>query len=72
MKGHLIVGTGGHGRTVLSYLVRDGTSIEQIEIVDIFEKKKEIVFDCPIVSVGVIGRYYQYHKLRKVESNSDD
>lgn len=49
MKGYLIVGTGGHGRTVLSYLERADGPRSQIAFVDMFEKRADTIVGCPIV-----------------------
>lgn len=64
MKGYLIVGTGGHGRTVRSYMERADVPKNQIAFVDMFEKKADTVFGCPIV--GDLTKKIQ-HPFHSVE-----
>ncbi len=49
MRKFIIVDTGGHGRTVLSYLERTGVPKKQIAFVDIFKKKEGFTLGCPVV-----------------------
>ena len=49
MKNYIIIGTGGHGRTVLGYLVRSGEKREQVAFVDLFEKRSETFAGCPVI-----------------------
>ena len=48
LQNYIIIGTGGHGRTVLGYLNRSGVSKKRIEFVDLFQKKDETVSGCPV------------------------
>ncbi|MHA1423763.1 MAG: NeuD/PglB/VioB family sugar acetyltransferase [Candidatus Thorarchaeota archaeon] len=49
MSNYIIIGTGGHGRTVLSYLVRSGVSKTQVVFIDLFEKKQDSFAGCPVI-----------------------
>ena len=49
MSNYIIVGTGGHGRVVLSYLERNGVPKNNIAFVDLFKKKQTSISECPII-----------------------
>lgn len=66
MKGHLIVGTGGHGRTVLSYLQRSGVSKDLIAFVDLFEKRTRTLFGCPVVGDLVEGIQHPFDSVEVI------
>jgi sugar O-acyltransferase (sialic acid O-acetyltransferase NeuD family) len=49
LQNYIIIGTGGHGRTVLGYLLRSGVSKKQIEFIDMFQKRNNDLNGCPII-----------------------
>jgi sugar O-acyltransferase (sialic acid O-acetyltransferase NeuD family) len=62
LQNYIVVGTGGHGRTVLGYLTRMGILKNHIEFVDIFQKKNGMVSGCPIIGDLTNGYESKFNK----------